>query len=37
MADRKLFVPKNINVPNVLSPITERLTLRMAVRRCWDS
>lgn len=37
LGDRKLFVPRGIEVPDVLLPITERLTLGSTVRRGWDS
>jgi TnpA family transposase len=37
LGDRKLFVPRGIEVPDVLLPITERLTLGNTVRRGWDS
>jgi len=37
LGDRKLFVPRGIEVPGVLAPITERLTLSNNVRRGWDA
>ena len=37
LGDRKLFIPRGIDVPDVLSPITERVTLGNNVRSGWDS
>ena len=37
LGDRKLFVPRGIEVPDVLIPITERLALGNARRRGWES
>jgi TnpA family transposase len=37
MGDRKLFVPRGVDVPEVLLPITERLGLDNDLRRGWDS
>ena len=37
LGDRKLFVPRSIEVPDVLLPISERVTLGNIVRRGWDS
>src|SRR5208283_4291960 len=34
--DRKLFVPRGIEVPDVLLPITERLAIDNSLRRGWD-
>ena len=36
MGDRKLFVPRGIEVPDVLLPITERLAIDNRLRRGWD-
>lgn len=36
MGDRKLFVPRGIDVPDVLLPITERLAVEGSIRRGWD-
>jgi Tn3 transposase DDE domain len=37
LGDRKLFVPRGIEIPDALVLITERLTLGNTVRRGWDS
>jgi TnpA family transposase len=37
LGDRKLYVPRGLEVPDVLLPITERLTLGNTVRRGWDA
>jgi TnpA family transposase len=36
MGDRRLFVPRGIDVPDVLLPITERLAIEGSLRRGWD-
>ena len=36
MGDRKLFVPRGIDVPDVLVPVTERLAIDGSFRRGWD-
>jgi TnpA family transposase len=36
LGDRKLFVPRGVEVPEVLLPVTERLALGPSFRRGWD-
>lgn len=37
LSDRKLFVPRGIDIPEALLPIAERLVLTKAARRGWES
>jgi TnpA family transposase len=37
LSDRKLFVPRGIDIPEALLPITERLLLTKTARRGWDT